>query len=66
MKLATAIKKLENANYKIETNGSFFLASKGEETISFTSNGENAKGFTYDSNSQCSPTTFKTLSQAMA
>lgn len=67
MKLATATKKLENAGYKIQTNGAHYVASNDNRTISFCANGDQVSSkFTYDSVNACAPTYGLTLKAAMA
>lgn len=70
MKLSTITKKLENAGFSVETNGSFFEASNvSGEIIRFTSNdGETVRrnGFSYSGVNSCAPTYGMTLAGCMS
>lgn len=66
MKLVNALKKLENAGYSINNNGTFYSAQLKTVTISFIANikGECSK-FTFNSTSSCAPTYGLSLKTAM-
>ena len=66
MKLENAIKKLKNAGYKIETNGTFYSAFLDGTEITFTAFENKTSKFTCLYPSSCSCTFGLTLKNAMS